>query len=472
MDVDGLDGTDDEGSLGSRNHSPQANEDQAGHRAVPSDSDGTSRSASDLSPASIAIHSPGSPFLVERARSQSSISVASLLRQPAPEPIRSHSQENCQLTQKEAQLVHYYSEYLGRWLDCTDATRQFTLGVPEKVRKCSVLCHSVLSFAARHRREDATADAAYQRCIALLIRRLSEPSASHDEALLCAIVILRFFEQLNVPSTTGSDAGQHLAGSSAILRASQGNYVDPSAPTLREAAFWVYVRQCLYTATVNQQPPDIDFSLQLHPKPSSMQDSHPLARLRLDTAWANQMTWITALIVSFCFEVETPGEQIGKLARWQELWDAVQTWAKDRPKGFDPIWYGVAGDDSCFPQVYFTADWHAVAFGFYHFSCIMLHAFKPGPRFAIRTVGSLTNKDRQILEHAHAICGACRSTPEIVQLSIILCHTIFIWGPLLLDLNERNEIVQLLEDFERLNVWPTAWIITALKMEWGLTTNN
>lgn len=197
MDVDGLDGTDDEGSLGSRNHSPQANEDQAGHRAVPSDSDGTSLSASDLSPASIAIHSPGSPFLVERARSQSSISVASLLRQPAPEPIRSHSQEDYQLTHKEARLVHYYSEYLGRWLDCTDATRQFTLGVPEKVRKCSVLCHSVLSFAARHRREDATADAAYQRCIALLIRRLSEPSASHDEALLCAIVILRFFEQLN-----------------------------------------------------------------------------------------------------------------------------------------------------------------------------------------------------------------------------------------------------------------------------------
>jgi hypothetical protein len=198
MDVDGLDGTDDEGSLASRNHSPQTNEHQGSHRAAPSESDGTSRSTSDLSPASIAIHSPGSPFLVvERARSQSSISVASLLRQPAPEAIRSHSQENCQLTQKEAQLVHYYSEYLGRWLDCTDATRQFTLGVPEKVRKCSVLCHSVLSFAARHRREHATADAAYQRCIALLIRRLSEPSASHDETLLCAIVILRFFEQLN-----------------------------------------------------------------------------------------------------------------------------------------------------------------------------------------------------------------------------------------------------------------------------------
>lgn len=164
-----------------------------------------------------------------------------------------------------------------------------------------------------------------------------------------------------VPSTTGSDAGQHLAGSSAILRASQGNhYVDPSAPTLREAAFWVYVRQCLYTATINQQPPDVDFSLQLHPTPGSMQDSHPLARLRLETAWANQMTWNTALIVNFCFEADPSSERNNKLARWHELWDLVQAWAKDRPEGFDAIWQGPASEveGSCFPQMWFTADWH------------------------------------------------------------------------------------------------------------------
>lgn len=290
-----------------------------------------------------------------------------------PEGPRPYSQDVVSLSYKEAQLVHYYSENLGRWLDCTDATRQFTLGVPEKVKSCPVLCHAVLSFAARHQREDATADAAYQRCIALLIDRLNEPNASHDEALLCAIVILRFYEQLTgelhldlesyyltltVPSSTGSDAEQHLAGSSAILRASQGNhYVDPSAPTLREAAFWVYVRQCLYTATVNQQPPDIDSALQLHPSPDSMQDSHPLARLRLETAWANQMTWNTALVVNFCFESNPSSENKNKLARWHELWDLIQQWEKDRPPGFNAIWHGEV-EDSCFPATLFTADWH------------------------------------------------------------------------------------------------------------------
>jgi hypothetical protein len=164
-----------------------------------------------------------------------------------------------------------------------------------------------------------------------------------------------------VPSSTGSDDEQHLAGCSAIIRSSQGNqYVDPSAPTLREAAFWVYVRQCLYNATINQQPPDIDFSLQLHPTPSSLRDAHPLARLRLETAWANQMTWNLACVVNFCFDGKEPqNEKAYKMRRWNELWDLVQTWMHDRPDGFNAIFEGPAGDQSSFPEVFFTADWHS-----------------------------------------------------------------------------------------------------------------
>lgn len=172
--------------------------------------------------------SPGSPYYVSRPKSNTGgVSVASLLqshdaegvpestlpthsrtsmqqevlhtRNPAdvPEDTRGHLSVPISLMHEEAVLVHHYTEHLGRWLDCTDATRQFTLGVPEKVTKCPVLCHAVLSFAARHCSKDAIAAAAYQRCIALLIERLNEDAASHDETLLCAIVILRFYEQLN-----------------------------------------------------------------------------------------------------------------------------------------------------------------------------------------------------------------------------------------------------------------------------------
>jgi hypothetical protein len=88
-------------------------------------------------------------------------------------------------------------KHLGRWLDCTDAARQFTLGVPEKVKLCPVLGHAVMSSASCHCRKDTTVEAAYERCLALLIERLDEDAASHGETVLRAIVILRSYEQLN-----------------------------------------------------------------------------------------------------------------------------------------------------------------------------------------------------------------------------------------------------------------------------------
>lgn len=196
MEVDGSD--DAGGSQASRSISPRPEQERGND--WPETVVSSSQLASDPSPNdndSIGVNSPGSSFSLSATRTASSFSIASLLRYPVVDNIRPYSQEPVPLTQDEARLVHHYSENLGRWLDCTDATRQFTLGVPEKVKYCPVLCHAVLTFAARHRREDDIADAAYQRCIALLIDRLNEPSASHDETLLCAIVILRFYEQLN-----------------------------------------------------------------------------------------------------------------------------------------------------------------------------------------------------------------------------------------------------------------------------------
>jgi hypothetical protein len=140
---------------------------------------------------------PEGPLPVHTRHALQQTSFQSHNRRDILKGTRNCSLEPVPLTHEEALLVHHYTEHLSRWLDCTDATRQFTLGVPEKIKQCPVLCYAVVSFAARHCRKDATADAAYQRCIALLIEQLNEDAANHDETLLCTIVVLRFYEQLN-----------------------------------------------------------------------------------------------------------------------------------------------------------------------------------------------------------------------------------------------------------------------------------
>lgn len=80
------------------------------------------------------------------------------------------------------------------------------------MNRCSILLHAVVCFAAQHLGDNAKAEEAYQACLLLVIERLDMNTAVHDVDLLCAIVILRFYEQLDVPRESGTDQEQYLAG--------------------------------------------------------------------------------------------------------------------------------------------------------------------------------------------------------------------------------------------------------------------
>ncbi|KAG9701412.1 hypothetical protein KCU76_g11, partial [Aureobasidium melanogenum] len=236
---------------------------------------------------------------------------------------------------------------LGRWLDCTDASRQMTLEIPKLAATNPILLQAVVSYAASHLQDRSTAGEAHERCVRMLIVELSSAEIANDTAVLCAIVILRVVEQLNGRLFSMT---HHLSGSSALLSKSQGYTIDPTSPGLREAAFWVYVRQCLYNACVFQQPPNIDLHHELSPTPHSWDGS---SKLRSETAWANNMTWICVTVVHFCFGKDSH-EPSARMLKWQELSIALESWRNTRPDTFDPIWQCAEPTDDCpFPEIRF-----------------------------------------------------------------------------------------------------------------------
>ncbi|PNP42445.1 hypothetical protein TGAMA5MH_05186 [Trichoderma gamsii] len=97
----------------------------------------------------------------------------------------------------EASYLHHFSTHLARWLDCTDASRQFTLNVTALAKSSPILLYAVISYAARHLGHNNTADQFQEKCIGLLIPLLSTETIANDETILCAIVILRVCEQLS-----------------------------------------------------------------------------------------------------------------------------------------------------------------------------------------------------------------------------------------------------------------------------------
>lgn len=101
------------------------------------------------------------------------------------------------LPRREASYLHHFSTHLARWLDCTDASRQFTLNVTALAKSSPILLYAVISYAARHLGDGSTADQFQEKCIELLIPLLSTETIANQEAILCAIVILRVCEQLS-----------------------------------------------------------------------------------------------------------------------------------------------------------------------------------------------------------------------------------------------------------------------------------
>jgi hypothetical protein len=98
---------------------------------------------------------------------------------------------------QEAFYLHHFSTHVAQWLDCTDASRQFTLNVTVLAKSSPILLYAIISYAARHLGDNNTADEFQEKCIVLLIPLLSTETIAHDETILCAIVILRVCEQLS-----------------------------------------------------------------------------------------------------------------------------------------------------------------------------------------------------------------------------------------------------------------------------------
>ena len=126
-------------------------------------------------------------------------------------------------------LQHFASE-LGRWLDCTDAARQFTVKIPHLAQEEEILMRAVACFAARHMGQPNAAAQAHKQCVRLLIPRLTAADVASDDAVLCAIVILRVFEQLDGKCT------DHSIGTHPLTKSCQSRKVARIRKTISLAA--------------------------------------------------------------------------------------------------------------------------------------------------------------------------------------------------------------------------------------------
>ncbi|KAL7266701.1 hypothetical protein RUND412_010747, partial [Rhizina undulata] len=124
--------------------------------------------------------------------------------------------------------------------------------------------------------------------------------------------------------TTGSDPANHLLGTSIFVNATSST---PISGGLREAAFWVYLRQDIYMSFLHQR------TIRTNLENCRVDRSFSPAD---DCTWANRIIRICGEILIFAFSG-------GDRAKWGELKVAVDRWRRERPASFNPVWCELVG---------------------------------------------------------------------------------------------------------------------------------
>lgn len=305
---------------------------------------------------------------------------------------------------EEARLLRYFVEKLSRNFDLTDPLRHYRTVVPQRAATCPTLLNAILALSSRHlsrtgQYDPLVSNKYHQECLKHLIPMLDDAQAVLDENLLASTIILRHLEEIEVPLSglSPSDQQSHLLGANIFLTAQVRSTFEGG---LREAAFWVGLRQEIYVAFVNQRSiiPElgycnIDRSLEAAP----------------DHIWACRIVVLCADVIRYCF-----GEGDPATSMYNFLATSVAQWFECKPASWTPVYYRAAGEDEVFPEIWYMGDDIIVGMDHYHIARILLSAHNPKmPRLGPNRTAAIKATDEEIREHVKMLCGICLSNSEL-----------------------------------------------------------
>jgi hypothetical protein len=356
---------------------------------------------------------------------------------------------------EEAYLLHHYTVSRARLLDVCDPHNHFGRLAPELATRSRLLLSAILAVSAHHLSRTAgydplVAERYHEVCVELLIPMLDDLTNITDE-VIAATVLLRNFEQMS-SAITGFDSERHLSGTSAFMN-SEGTCI--TASSLRQASFWIFIRQDLDIALSQQRP----LKLNLKKYAFEMDLETPSD----DWGWANKIVWITAEVVEFTFGWEKSRRT------YEDLKLKTESWWQRKPASFRPLY---VGRGQAFPAIYYSQAWHALGMQYYHITMILLAIGDPGRL----KIGFGHNESRRMLQqdiayHAGLLFGICVTVDDI-EAKIAACNAISVCAAWLTDRAQQETLIAMLARVEREVAWPTRSIAAGAMQEWSFSEED
>lgn len=380
-------------------------------------------------------------------------------------------------------------------LDVTSPNRYFGVHIPRMAITQPVLLSACLAYASHvlHLHGIVSAhleEHLHDRALRLLtplvtLYREASPSARENDvlgAILGTTILLRMKEQFLEP---GEDRQHHFRASSTLFETLYDN-ASPSDDSLSSASLWAYLRGTIRVSVLLGQP--CPFALE-HLKSSGLSSS---CGTLTDEARANIMTYLMAEVCTVSWQSRqrdrrtmqstspstpsysmspsafSPDRIESEIARIER---ALDEWESNLPASFQP-WYVHRSEHDVFPEVFYLADWHCVAWQFFYTARIML-AVLSGPMLRDKTdVLSMARfLEDKIASPARWLCGMTLSTNSI-GVKINGSHLLAWSAQYLTGTMERAKVLETLSALSDQVKWPSIACITRLENIWNGSQTN
>lgn len=231
---------------------------------------------------------------------------------------------------------------------------------------------------------------------------------------------------------------------------------------LRQASFWVALRQELFTAFIRQRP--LTFPLAYY---EPFRNFSPAD----DAVWADRLVIFCADVFQYCFgasERAAPKDT----ERWR--WDTLQSYGRDLraflPNSFEPTYYRppLVQNGEVFPEIWYLDDCHVTGIVHAELARILLLTFDPtrpkvGPGCAASAKELVTQLRASILR----LCGIAsnnRGSPSVFLYALMGIATC---GEYLEESREQEAVLELLVMIKHEHTYFTDNVADTLKRAWG-----
>lgn len=380
----------------------------------------------------------------------------------------------------EAMLFRHFTHSLAPWLDLCDPLTVFQTVVPRRAGTCPVLLNAIFALAARHLShtrdyDHFAANRYHDLCLNSLIPLLQHGIGFSDENLFAATIILRVLEEMEVRNMGVDTKGYLLSIHKFVGHGDR--YITPHS--LSAAAFWVGLRQEIYSAVINHQPVRVNLDLTIVDRSLEPADD--------DATWANRAVTHCADVLNYCFSQEvgiSPGSASGidsggplsvassgtlsASERWRRLRDWGQAWQLSLPKSFVPLLDKERSEKDAFPEVWYQTSCQVIGIQHHILAELFLTRFDPKiPRIGGQRKSATRRMTNHIQHLVRRLCGIGLYNEWSPPALFTACMGVAAFGDRFEDRKDQDALLEILTRTSRDHARPTEAVQKQMMKSWG-----